>query len=397
MGIYLLSLSHKTTPLKIRSMFAYPAEKKEQVLKGLLVSGQIDEAVVLSTCNRLEIYCHGTEEEEGFGSRVLEAMEQEAVKAAGAGQIEDISRYIRRYHGRPAIHHLFRVAAGLDSMVIGEDQILGQVKQAHEFSHERGYCGSYLNTLFRDAVTGAKKVKTETDLSRTTVSTATMAVKAAEKTLGSLHGKKVMLIGASGKIGSVVLKNLQCIEGAKVYITSRNMRQAWEDRHHKVTYQVMEYESRYDLMDEMDVIISATSSPHYTLTYDNLAKCMKTSKQRVLVDLAVPIDIEARVEWLPGIKRYDIDDFQELAKANNEKKQHEALAADQILEEIRLDFERWMVFQQALPEIGRMKAWMLEEAEKKGFEKAIDKMFYRIRDHSSPDSLKAFFETMKEK
>ena len=87
-----------------------------------------------------------------------------------------------------------------------------------------------------------------------------------------------MLIGASGKIGSVVLKNLQCIEGAKVYITSRNMRQAWEDRHHKVTYQVMEYESRYDLMDEMDVIISATSSPHYTLTYDNLAKCMKTSK-----------------------------------------------------------------------------------------------------------------------
>ena len=111
----------------------------------------------------------------------------------------------------------------------------------------------------------------------------------------------------------------------------------------------------------------------------------------------MPIDIEARVEWLPGIKRYDIDDFQELAKANNEKKQHEALAADQILEEIRLDFERWMVFQQALPEIGRMKAWILEEAEKKGFEKAIDKMFYRIRDHSSPDSLKAFFETMKEK
>ena len=96
MGIYLLSLSHKTTPLKIRSMFAYPAEKKEQVLKGLLVSGQIDEAVVLSTCNRLEIYCHGTEEEDGCGSRVLEAMEQEAVKAAGAGQIEDISRYIRR-------------------------------------------------------------------------------------------------------------------------------------------------------------------------------------------------------------------------------------------------------------------------------------------------------------
>ena len=146
----------------------------------------------------------------------------------------------------------------------------------------------------------------------------------------------------------------------------------------------------------MDVIISATGSPHYTLTYEKLAKNMLTSKPRVLVDLAVPIDIEEKVEWLPGVKRYDIDDFRELAKANNEKKQHEALAADQILEEARLDFERWMVFQQALPEIARLKEWMLEEAEKKGFEKAIDKMFYRLRDHSNPDDLRRFFEHLKE-
>ncbi len=323
-------------------------------------------------------------------------MQDLLLEFAGAADVEHMGDYVRFYSGTKAVKHLFHVAAGLDSMVMGEDQILGQVKRAHEQARQAGTCEVYLNTLFRYAVTAAKKVKTETDLSRTTVSMATMAVKAAEKTLGSLHGKKVMLIGASGKIGSVVLKNLQCIEGAEVCITSRNMRQACEDRHHKVTYQVMEYESRYELMDEMDVIISATSSPHYTLTYDNLAKCLKTSKQRVLVDLAVPIDIEAKVEWLPGVKRYDIDDFQELAKANNEKKQHEAMAADQILEEVRLDFERWMVFQQALPEIKKMKAWMLEEAEKKGFGKAIDKMFYRIRDNSSPESLKAFFKTMKE-
>ncbi|MDE7318699.1 MAG: glutamyl-tRNA reductase [Lachnospiraceae bacterium] len=392
MGISLISISHQNAPLAVRELFAFPEHVQEDLMKQMLERGFAAECVIISTCNRTEVYTFSEREESNFTD-----MQNLLLEFAEASDVEHIGDYIRFYSGTKAVRHLFHVAAGLDSMVMGEDQILGQVKRAHEQARQAKTCEVYLNTLFRYAVTAAKKVKTETDLSRTTVSTATMAVKAAEKTLGSLHGKKVMLIGASGKIGSVVLKNLQCIEGAKVYITSRNMRQAWEDRHHKVTYQIMEYESRYDLMDEMDVIISATSSPHYTLTYDNLAKCMKTSKQRVLVDLAVPIDIEARVEWLPGIKRYDIDDFQELAKANNEKKQHEAMAADQILEEIRLDFERWMVFQQALPEIGRMKAWMLEEAEKKGFEKAIDKMFYRIRDHSSPDSLKAFFETMKEK
>lgn len=392
MGISLISISHQSAPLAIRELFAFPEQVQMDLMHQMLERKSAQECVIISTCNRTEVYTYS----EKAGSNFTD-MQDLLLEFAGAAEVEHIGDYVRFYSGTKAVEHLFHVAAGLDSMVMGEDQILGQVKRAHEQARQAGTCEVYLNTLFRYAVTAAKKVKTRTDLSRTTVSTATMAVKAAEKTLGSLHGKKVMLIGASGKIGSVVLKNLQCIEGAEVYITSRNMRQACEDRHHKVTYQVMEYESRYDLMDEMDVIISATSSPHYTMTYDKLAKCLKTSKQRVLVDLAVPIDIEAKVEWLPGIKRYDIDDFQELAKANNEKKRHEAMAADQILKEVGLDFERWMVFQQALPEIRKMKAWMLEEAEKKGFEKAIDKMFYRIRDNSSPESLRAFFETMKER
>lgn len=392
MGLSLISISHQSAPLAVRELFAFPEQVQIDLMHQMLERKSAQECIIISTCNRTEVYTYT----ENTGSNFTN-MQDLLLEFAGASEVEHIGDYVRFYSGTKAVDHLFHVAAGLDSMVMGEDQILGQVKRAHEQARQAGTCEVYLNTLFRYAVTAAKKVKTETDLSRTTVSTATMAVKAAEKTLGSLHGKKIMLIGASGKIGSVVLKNLQCIEGAEVYITSRNMCQACEDRHHRITYQMMEYESRYDLMDEMDVIISATSSPHYTMTYDKLAKCLKTSKQRVLVDLAVPIDIEAKVEWLPGVKRYDIDDFQELAKANNEKKRYEAMAADQILKEVRLDFERWMVFQQALPEIGKMKTWMMEEAEKKGFGKAIDKMFYRIRDNSSPESLRAFFETMKER
>ena len=390
MGITLISISHQTAPLSIRELFAFTEAVQADLMYQMQEKGYASECVIISTCNRTELYAYSERPESNYTD-----MQNLLLEFAGASDVEEIGDYIRFYSGTKAVQHLFRVAAGLDSMVMGEDQILGQVKRAHDQARAVKACDVYLNTLFRFAVTAAKKVKTDTDLSRTTVSTATMAIKAAEQTFGSLHGKKVMLIGASGKIGGVVLKNLQCIEGAELYITSRNMRQACEDRHHKVIYQVMEYEDRYDLADKMDVIISATSSPHYTLTYEKLARSLKTSKQRVLVDLAVPIDIEEKVEWLPGVRRYDIDDFQELAKAKNEKKQHEALAADQILEEARLDFERWMVFQQALPEIAELKSWMIREAEKKGFEKAIDKMFYKIRDHSDPKELKAFFERIK--
>ena len=391
MGISLIGISHHNTPLAVRELFAFPAEKQQELMKEMIARGIAEECVIISTCNRTEVYIYTA----CPGGNFTE-LQDLVLEFAGAQDVENIGDYIRFYNGSKAVRHLFHVAAGLESMVMGEDQILGQVKRAHEQARETGTCGVYLNTLFRYAVTAAKKVKTETDLSRTSVSTATMAIKAAEQGLGTLHGKKVMIIGASGKIGSTVLKNLQCIDGAEVYITSRNMGQAGEDHHHKITYRVMEYEKRYELVNEMDAIISATSSPHYTLTYSKMAEKLVTEKPRVLVDLAVPIDIEARVEKLPGIMRYDIDDFQELARTNNEKKQHEVVAADQILDEVQMDFERWMVFQLALPDMASFKEWLEQEAEKKGLDKAIDKMFYRLRDHSTPAELYAFFGHLKE-
>ena len=391
MDISLISISHKNAPLEVRARFAFPVEAQEELMRQVIARNIAEEGVFISTCNRTEIYTYHA----CPGSNFIK-MQALLFEFAGIQVEEEMGDYVRMYQGSKAIKHLFHVAAGLDSMVMGEDQILGQVKRAHEQAHQIGTCGVYLNTLFRYAVTAAKKVKTETDLSRTTVSMATMAIKAAEQGLGTLHGKKVMLIGASGKIGGVVLKNLQCIEGAKVCITSRNMSQAKEDHHHRITYQVMEYDNRYELMDEMDVIISATSSPHYTVTYGKLSKVLKTEKPRVLIDLAVPIDIEAKVEQIPGVKRFDVDDFQELARVNNEKKQHEVQAADQILAEIQKDFERWMVFQLSLPKIEQLKKRMLEEAEKKGFERAIDKMLYKLRDHSEPSELYAFFSHMEE-
>lgn len=289
MGISLIGISHHNTPLAVRELFAFPAERQQELMKEMIARGIAEECVIISTCNRTEVYIYTA----CPGGNFTE-LQDLVLEFAGAQDVENIGDYIRFYNGSKAVRHLFHVAAGLESMVMGEDQILGQVKRAHDQARETGTCGVYLNTLFRYAVTAAKKVKTETDLSRTSVSTATMAIKAAEQGLGTLHGKKVMIIGASGKIGSTVLKNLQCIDGAEVYITSRNMGQAGEDHHHKITYRVMEYEKRYELVNEMDAIISATSSPHYTLTYSKMAEKLVTEKPRVLVDLAVPLTLRQR-------------------------------------------------------------------------------------------------------
>lgn len=397
MGIYLLSLSHKTTPLNIRSLFSYSPEQQEQLLSRLITDGAADEVVVLSTCNRMEIYCYGADDKDG--RRILEAMESAAVSvavAAGADAMADtdIGRYMRRYHNQKAIHHLFQVTAGLDSMVIGEDQILGQVKQAHEFSHERGYCKTYLNTLFRDAVTGAKKVKTDTLLSKTPVSTASLAVKAAEQVLGGLEGRKMMIIGATGKIGNIVLKNVQGIRDLDIYVTMRS-HTAVEKLGHGLHYTAVDFETRYQILDEMDVVLSATASPHYTITMAQAKTSLVTPKQRVFLDLAVPPDVEESIGQLSNTWYYNIEDMTELARRNNEKKQAEIETADQIIEEYETQFMKWMLFQDVRSELDVLKMTMVQEAGEKGMETAINHLFYRLREAGSAEAVGGFLTTVQ--
>ena len=400
MGIYLLSFSHKTTPLNIRSLFAYSPEQQEQVLSRLVTGGMADEAVVLSTCNRMEIYCYGAGDKDG--RRILEAMERVAVSVAGAADAAgapaiaetDVGRYMRRYHDRKAIRHLFQVAAGLDSIVIGEDQILGQVRQAHEFSHERGYCKTYLNTLFRDAVTGAKKIKTDTLLSRTPVSTASLAVKAAEQLLGGLEGRKMMIIGATGKIGNIVLKNVQKIKNLDIYVTVRS-HAAVDKIGHGLHYTAVDFEERYQLLDEMDVVLSATASPHYTITVAQAKTSLVTPKQRVFLDLAVPPDVEESIGQMANTWYYNIEDMTELARRNNERKQTEIETADHMIEEYEDQFMKWMLFQDGWSALEALKESMVQEAGEKGMETAINHLFYRLREAGSAADVGCFLTTVR--
>lgn len=392
MSIQLISISHKIAPLKIRELFAFSKEQQEELMKNMVADALIDECIVVATCNRTEIYTYtSTGNSPG---EIFHVMQKILLREAKAENTENIMDYILFYHDKKAIHHLFEVTTGLDSMVIGEDQILGQVKTAQEQAMAIHTSGVFLNTLFRYAITGAKKVKTDTDLSKTSVSTATLALKIAEKELGTVHGKKVLIIGASGKIGGIVMKNFGCIEGVKLYVTVRSINTLQRSRHMKADYETISYDARYGVLDEMDVIISATSSPHYTLTYDKMIKNFKTNKKRVFVDLAVPMDIESKIKEKANCIYYNIDDFTKISRENNEKKMREAEAAGEILDDYELQFERWFIFQKSLPIMQKMRDNFLKVAEHKGTKNAFDHLFYWVRENNSPEDLQVFFDCL---
>ena len=251
--------------------------------------------------------------------------------------------------------------------------------------------GTFLDTCFRYAVTAAKKVKTETALSRTSVSTATIAVKAAREYLGDLKGKNVLLLGASGKIGNSIFKNLLSEGETHVYMTTRQHCHGGTGRR----YLELPYGERYEWLDQMDVIISATSSPHYTMTLEKVRKALITEKRRVFVDLAVPPDIDKRVQELSDTGYYNMDDFARVADENNRKKEKEAAAAVDILEDYRVQFKKWMIFQKSFGAVRRMKEKICRQAENKGMDKAVSHFFFALKESLAPEQLEIFMEALK--
>ena len=201
MGIQLLSIRYKTIDADLRQRFAIDKVQKLNILQQLMEAPGVQETVVVATCNRTEIYCSGEDDRHN-----LKIMKKVLLEVTQTTQVEGVNDIVLRFVGERAIHHLFLVTAGLDSMVIGEDQILGQVKDAYFCSKERGDCQKNFHLLFQTAITAAKKIKTETLLSKSSVSTASLALKKAEETLGTLSGKNLMIIGASGQIGSIAFK-----------------------------------------------------------------------------------------------------------------------------------------------------------------------------------------------
>lgn len=326
MQLLAVSVSHENTPLHIREKVSFTKRKQVEILKHIKLN-IADEVVILSTCNRCEFYLAGNNLRENFLSYL--------VSLTG----KKITDYVTVYENEVCCEHLMLTASGLKSMILGEDQILGQVKDAHEFAKEHFCCGKYLNTLFRIAVTGAKKVKTDTLLSKTPVSAATISIKLCQKILGTLDNKNILIIGASGKTGSIVLKDLLSLGNVNIYATSRTHGGVTDKIGGAVT---VDYEKRYENLDIYDAVISATASPHLTLEKKKTAAALKTHKTRAFIDLAVPRDIEVAENEYSVYK--NIDDLLEIAENNNRIKLRETEKAKKILEKYIDEFRIWKLF-----------------------------------------------------
>lgn len=358
MSIQLLSISHKTARASLRGRFVFDSEQTKDILKQLTEpDGQqehtgIEEAVLISTCNRTELYCSGTPENQNF-------IRMQHVLLAAAGIEKNSETHMaaldafRRFSDKNAIHHLFCVAAGLDSAVLGEDQILGQVRNAYFLAMESGYTKTTFHCLFQSAITAAKRMKTDTILSKSSISTAGLALKTAMECQQDLPVKNVMIIGASGKIGSIVLKDALDFQELNIFITARH--ELPHPLHGQdMRYTVIPYEKRYEYMPDMDIVISATASPHYTVMKEHFLAQNPPVKKRVFFDLAVPADIEPEMLQVPETVCYSMEDMQELARQNNAAKLEALPKAKAILSKYEEQFVKNMAFGEALPAIAAL-------------------------------------------
>lgn len=364
-----ISISYKTAEAVLRQRFSLPEEKAVLLLEKIIRLPETEQCVLLSTCNRTEVYVQG-------GNNSFSALEEQLARAADM-KVEEVRSLVRCYQGKKAVRHLFKVTCGMDSMVIGEDEILGQVRTAYMRSAQAGHTGYELNTVFQAALACAKRIKTETKLSKTAVSIATLA--ANEVFRIPVSPKTVLLIGSSGQVGSTILKNILSHGDIRVIATTRTHQGLYQDGSGLV--ENVDYKNRYDYIEEADVIISATSSPHYTITAGKAGEAMRTPKRRLYLDVSVPADIDGKIALMENCRLISIDDFKKLAEKNNELKKQAVLDAREILEEEIETVYKVLSFHAVS---GKLEGW-----KKKYGEYSFEKLLFKLRDELDSDSFEA--------
>lgn len=414
MNIFVSGVNYRTTPLPVREKLSFDSDRQQYLLKSIRKIHSVSECAMLSTCNRTEVYVHSAKENFDF-----EAVE-EILCQAGNSDLYDLKKYFYFYNGTKAVRHLFKVASGLDSMVLGEDQILGQIKHSYSLSRTAKTSSGVLNTLFREAITTAKKVKTSTGLSKNPLSIGSLSVKVISDAFeGRLENKNVLMIG-TGEIGILTLKHLSSKPVGKIYVTNRTHAKADSLANEYENVIAVDYNHRYEIMDDCDIIISSTSSPHYTITRDVFERSLKSDKLRVVIDLAVPRDIDSNIKEIKNVQYLNIDDLKPLIDKNMSIRYSEASKAEEIIEGFVTEFEKWYEFRKALPVVKQIqtiadhivrdrlkdtlsKLKITDEEQKDIIKIALTgtvneimyKFIYSVRECSEKEDIKTFFKCMQ--
>ena len=344
-----LGISHKTAPLELRERLAFTEGRAVGVLGELVEREEVLEAAAISTCNRTELYLY-VADAVGAESLALGLLAREA----GIPPTELVG-HLYSLRATAAAGHLLRVTAGLDSMIIGEAEVQGQVKRAYELALVEGATGPVLNHLFRSALAAGKRARTETGISRRSLSVSSVAVDLAQRTLGELDDRRVLVVGA-GETAELTARALAAKGVHAIFIANRHYDRAI-GLAQRFAGQAVRIDALPDEMIGADIVVSSTSSPHHVIEREELAEVMRARRERplLLIDLAVPRDIHPACRELTAVSLYDMDDLQALVERNVSGREAEARRADAILRAEAGRFDRWRATQDVTPTVAALR------------------------------------------
>ena len=367
MQLTLVGLSHKTAPIEIREKLTFPAHRQEEALSILTASPHIAEAIIVSTCNRTEIYAVTAADADGPGAIIDFLVDYHDLDR------HELVRYLYISEGEAVVRHLFRVVASLDSMVIGEAQILGQVKEAYEHGFAYGGSGRIFNKLFRQSFEVGKRVRSETAIGESAVSISYAAVELAKQVFETLAGRTILVLGA-GKMSELTAKHLVSNGVEKVLVANRTFERA-EELARCFHGEAIPFDDLFDRMSEADIVISSTAATHYVVSKSRVAEVMRKRRGNplFLIDIALPRDVDPGVNELDDVFLYDIDDLSGVVESNLEERMAEAERAETIIAEEMAAFEAWLESMEVVPTVAaiRSKAEQIRQAE---LEKALRRL-----------------------
>ncbi|MFO7964405.1 MAG: glutamyl-tRNA reductase [Desulfobacterales bacterium] len=375
--IIVIGLNHKTALVETRECIAFSPEETVKGIGALIESPHIDEVLLLSTCNRVEIV---------LSSQEPDSAVEEVVTFISTSKNIHKERFVASlyiYRGDSAVRHVFRVAASLDSMMLGEPQILGQLKEAYRSATAKKTSGVVLNRLLHKTFSVAKRIRTETGIGDHAVSISYAAIELGKKIFGSLEGKYVLLIGA-GEMAELALSHLARQKIGAVKIANRTFERAL-DLSKRFNGQAVSFEEVHDCLKPADIVIASTASTDYIVNRTDVKKLMRGRRNRPIffIDIAVPRNIDPGINRIDNAYVYDIDDLKGVINENLQDRQNEAKKGERIVDEAVIQFRKWFQGLSVVPTIVELRK-KIENIANTELEKTLHSM-----DHLSPEDCRA--------
>lgn len=352
--IVLIGLNHNTAPVAVRECIAFSAEEAESAVEALHRHPAISEALLFSTCNRVEVAIVTSDTGEGV------AATKAFIATHNRVPLEQFEAALYIHRGKEAVRHIFRVAASLDSMMVGEPQILGQIKEAYRIATAKKTSGVVLNRLLHRAFFVAKRVRSETGIGDHAVSISYAAIELGRKIFGSLKGKGVLLVGA-GEMAELAVEHLIRHRSGKIWVANRTFERGVELAR-RFSGQAVRFEEIPTALEQVDIIISSTGSTVPVITRDEVRSVFRVRKNRPLffIDIAVPRDIDPEINRLTNCYVYDIDDLKEVVEENIEDRNKEAVKGERLVDEAVIQFSHWYESLEVVPTIVALREKMDE-------------------------------------